>query len=173
MRERRERHLRGRVRRELQSLGIRPPLQVDVLCERLGQRRRRPIRLMPYPIPVPGPFGLWIATTEADLILYQAETTSAHQDHIILHEVGHILADHASDETDDEVWASLMPTISPEVIRRALRRTCYSTDAECEAELVATIILDWASVTDQLDPLSSDSRLRRMEGALGENPGWP
>jgi len=36
-----------------------------------------------------------------------------HQDHIILHEVGLILADHHSDDTDDEYWRQMMPDLSP------------------------------------------------------------
>lgn len=170
---RRERRLRAQVRRELQSLEIQPPLQVGVLCQRLGERRGRPIHLLPYSIPVPGPFGLWIASTSADYVLFQAETTRVHQDHIILHEVGHILADHDSDDTDDDVLEQLMPTIPPEVIRRALRRTSYDAEHEREAELVATIIQEWASVLDHVSPRLSDTApVQRLQAALDDRQGW-
>jgi hypothetical protein len=53
----RERVLRRRCRRLLRDLDIRPPLDVPALCGRLAERRRRPIRLIPYPIEVHGPFG--------------------------------------------------------------------------------------------------------------------
>lgn len=169
----RERQLRQRYKRELRGLGIRPPLRVDTLCERLGERRGRPIRLAPFSLPVPGPFGLWVATSSIDYIVYQAETTRIHQDHIILHEVGHILADHASDDADDEYWREAMPDLSPEMIRRALRRTCYDAAHEREAELVATIIMEWASVLDYVTPHRSDEvAVRRLEAAFGNRPGW-
>lgn len=168
-----DRALRKRVRAELQALDITPPLRVDVLCERLGAARGRPIRLVPYPIPVPGPFGLWISTTDADWILYQLQTTAAHQTHIVLHEVGHILADHTSDETDDNVLSTLMPSLPPELIRRALRRSGYHQAHEREAELVATIIQEWASVLDHVTPLSPAGPVgRRLHGALSDRHGW-
>lgn len=170
-----ERELRRRVRRELQTLEIQPPLRVDVLCEHLGERRGRPLRLVSYPISVPGPFGLWVATTSADYILYQAQTTRVHQDHIILHEVGHILAGHDCDTTSDAVWEQLMPNISPEVIRRALQRTCYDEACEREAELIATIIQEWALVLDSVRarPLAERSAdVERLDTSLQRRCGW-
>ncbi|MFI9276259.1 hypothetical protein ACIGXM_37150 [Kitasatospora sp. NPDC052896] len=168
-----DRELRRRCRRELQALGIQPPLRVDVLCRLLGERRQRPIRLVPYSLPVPGPFGVWLATSSADYILYQRETSKIHQDHIILHEVGHILADHQSDDGDDEFWREMMPDLSQEAIRRALRRTSYDQEHEREAELVATIILEWASVLDQVTPRkSSNPSVQRVQTALGDRQGW-
>jgi len=168
-----EREMRRRCRRELRALRIDPPLRVDVLCERLGERRRRPIRLVPYSLPAPGPFGLWLATGTTDYVVYQSQTTRMHQDHIILHEVGHILADHARDGTDDAHWRSAMPDLSLETVRRALRRTSYDAAHEREAELVATIIMEWASVLDYLTPHRCDhAAVRRLEAALNDRPGW-
>ena len=169
----RERDLRRRCKHELRALGIDPPLRVDLLCERLGQRRNRPIRLVPYSLPVPGPFGLWLATATRDYIVFQAETSRVHQDHIILHEVGHILADHASDDTDDEYWRTAMPDLSLDMIRRALRRTSYDAAHEREAETVATIIMEWASVLDYTTPRRADSEaLQRLQSAMGDHGGW-
>ncbi|MGH3830244.1 MAG: hypothetical protein ACRDRS_07280 [Pseudonocardiaceae bacterium] len=169
----RERELRRHCRRDLRALGIEPPLRVDVLCQRLGERRGRPIRLVSCPLQVPGPFGLWLATASTDYIFYQAETTRVHQDHIILHEVGHILADHRSDDTDDEYWQQIMPDLSLGVIRRALRRTHYDTEQEQEAELVATIIMKWALVLDYVTSRrSAEPAVRRLQNALGDRQGW-
>ncbi|MDH6114326.1 hypothetical protein P3T36_000727 [Kitasatospora sp. MAP12-15] len=168
-----ERELRRRCKRELRALGIQPPLQVDVLCRLLGEQRQRPIRLVPHSLPVPGPFGVWLATASADYILYQQETSKIHQDHIILHEIGHILADHQSDDTDDEFWREMMPDLSQEAVRRALRRTSYDQEHEREAELVATIILEWASVLDRVTPRrSNDPSVQRVQTALGDRQGW-
>lgn len=169
----REREIRRRCKRELRALGIRPPLDVELLCRRLGERRGKPIRLVSYPIPVPGPFGLWLSTESSDYILYQQETTRSHQEHIILHEVGHILADHASDESDDSVWRDLLGNIPPDAIRRALRRSSYDEEHEREAELAATIILEWASVVDNVVPTRSvNAGLQDIQDALGDRQGW-
>ncbi|MDX3532893.1 hypothetical protein PV721_00585 [Streptomyces sp. MB09-01] len=168
-----ERALRKRCKRTLQSLGIEPPLRVEVLCELLGEFRGRPIRLVPHPLPVPGPFGVWIASGSADYIFYQRETSKAHQDHIILHEVGHILADHDSDVTDALFLPESMPDISPDVIGKALRRTSYDEEREREAELVATIILEWSSVLDRVAPRApADRSAQRVHTALNDRQGW-
>ncbi len=148
----------------------------------MGEQRGRPIRLIAHRIPVPGPFGAWVATGQADYIVYQRDTSKAHQCHIILHELGHILAGHRATAEDDSLVAELTPPgdlrdrypdLEPESVRRALRRTSYDTDHEREAETVATIILEWASVLDRVAPKSSnEAAAQRIETALGERLGW-
>ncbi|QWF82997.1 hypothetical protein [Amycolatopsis sp. CA-230715] len=181
-----ERKLRRRCRRLLNELGIRPPLDVLELCRKVGEQRGRPIRLIAHRIPVPGPFGAWIATGKADYIVYQQDTSKAHQCHIILHELGHMLAGHVATAEDDGLVTELAPSapppghpreqypdLEPESVRHALRRTSYDTDHEREAETVATIILEWASVLDRVTPESSnEATARRIETALGERLGW-
>ncbi|MEU9455685.1 hypothetical protein [Streptomyces sp. NPDC048277] len=83
-----------------------------------------------------------MATGTTDYIFYQQETSAAHQDHIILHEVGHILAGHRGGEMRGELLEGMMPHLSPEVVRRALQRTAYEEEQEREAELIATIIME-------------------------------
>ncbi|ATL71164.1 hypothetical protein [Nocardia terpenica] len=173
-----EHKLRRRCRRLLNELDIQPPLDVATLCQRVGEQRGKPIRLVPHSIPVPGPFGAWITTKRADYILYQKETTKAHQDHIILHELGHLLAGHRSDEDDGVLMGQLYPPgagLTPDVVRRALRRTSYDTVEEREAETVATIILEWASVLDRVasHPLDEEEPLQRIDAALTDHRiGW-
>lgn len=167
-----ERELRRRCRRLLNELDIQPPLDVAELCRRVGDQRGRPIRLIAHPIPVPGPFGVWIATAKADYILYQRETSKAHQNHIILHELGHLLAGHSSDEQDDDLLTGLYPDLEPDAVRRALRRTSYDTEHEREAETVATIILEWASVLDKVAPRASEGPAHRMSRSLADRLGW-
>ncbi|MFE3551804.1 hypothetical protein ACFXN2_24440 [Streptomyces kronopolitis] len=96
-----------------------------------------------------------------------------HQDHIILHEVGHILADHQ----DDGRSAGELPDFGPDhprdVTPRGFRRTCYTEDYEREAELVATIIQEWAMVIDHAVPHSpEDSTLGPLRSALNPRWGW-
>src|SRR5207248_11154088 len=122
-----ERELRKRCRKLLNQLDIGPPLDVELLCERLGGRRGKPIRLMAYPLEVPGPFGCWIATASADYIFYQAETTKSHHDHIILHELGHMLADHHphGDAEPADFLRGPATDLDPDAVHRALRRSSY------------------------------------------------
>ncbi|MEV5717437.1 hypothetical protein AB0L41_26400 [Amycolatopsis mediterranei] len=173
-----ERELRRRCRRLLNELGIRPPLDVFELCRSVGRQRGRPIRLIPHRIPVPGPFGAWIATPQADYIVYQQDTSKPHQRHIILHELGHLLAGHGATAENHGLTApgdlrEQYPDLEPEPIRQALLRTSYDTDHEREAETVATIILEWASVLDRVAPKASDAgAAQRIEAALDERLGW-
>ena len=168
-----ERRLWRHCRSLLRELDVRPPLDLTELCTRLADHRGKPIHLAAFPLPVPGPFGVWLATSRADHIFYQQQTSRAHQVHIALHEIGHLLADHRSDEQDDDLLRMLYPGPSPETIRRALRRTAYDTDQEHEAETVATIILQWASVLDTVVPrLSASSGEQRLHSALGDRMGW-
>jgi len=153
----REGALRRRCRRLLRELDVRPPLDVRDLCDRLAARRGKPIRLVPYPIEIPGPFGLWFATDSADFIVYQQETTKPHQNHIILHELGHMIAEHPS---DDESTAFVA------------RRTCYDSAHEREAELIATIILEWASVLDTVHGGRQDPTVDRLGDSLSHHHGW-
>ncbi|MGJ7905309.1 hypothetical protein ACOQFL_02375 [Actinopolyspora sp. H202] len=163
-------HLRCGVRTLLQELHLDTPLDIQLLCDRLAQRRQRPLKLVPYPLPTPGVFGLWVGTGDTDYILYQRETTPAHQEHIILHEIGHIISEHSSDNNDEDVWNHLFPDIPPEMIRRALRRDGYGPAAEREAEMVATVIKEWATLLDHLRfPQGKRDQLSR---AFDDHQGW-
>ena len=167
-----ERELARRIRRTLRALEVQPPLSVHQLCKALSTHRGRHIELRPFPLPIPGPIGLWLDTPHADLIIFQAQTTPGHQDHIVLHEIGHILADHPGTNVTDQ-WESLLPGLKPGAIRRALQRCSYNTEQEREAELVATIISSWAFVLDQVtEPPSTDPAVRRIHSALGDRMGW-
>jgi hypothetical protein len=169
----RERELRRWCRRELRALDITPPLRVDELCDRLGERRGRPIRLVSFPLPVPGPFGVWLATDNADYIVFQSQTTRVHQDHIVLHEIGHMLAGHQADHGDPGLWTAALPDLSPDLVRRALGRNSYDARHEREAELIATIIMEWASVVDYATPHRSDTAAARaLEAVFDDRPGW-
>lgn len=169
----RERELRRQCRRLLRELDIRPPLRTDELCRRLGAHWNKPIRLLPWALPVPGPFGLWMSRPNEEVIFYQEETTRVHQDHIILHEIGHILCDHQDDGDAGGDLPDLGPDFPHDLTTRGFRRTCYTEDYEREAELVATIIQEWAVVIDYVTPRApEDPALGPLRSALNPHWGW-
>ncbi|MCQ4079764.1 hypothetical protein NGB36_03930 [Streptomyces sp. RB6PN25] len=169
----RERELRRHCKRLLRQLDIQPPLRVDELCRKLGEHRGKPIRLVPWSLPIPGPFGLWMSRPDEEAIFYQKETTRVHQDHIILHEIGHILADHQDDENAGDEFPGLGPDDPHDLVARGFRRTCYTDDYEREAELVATIIQEWAVVIDYATPRATeDAALGPLRTALNPRWGW-
>ncbi|MFJ2223676.1 hypothetical protein ACIOFY_27010 [Streptomyces anulatus] len=188
-----EKDLHRFLRRELRDLGIHPPLDVEELCKALSRRRGRPLYLREAPLPKPGPTGMWVEYDDYDVILYQQETTRLHQDHIKLHEIGHILVAEAEDaeqapaeaaeqtpaldpEEESAVlvegWAAMLPVFDPKTIQRVARRCTYDDGEECSVELAATIVLEWASALDDSTPLSEDPSLRRVQSALGDRRGW-
>jgi hypothetical protein len=90
-----------------------------------------------------------------------------------LHELGHLIADHRSDERDNDVLHIIYPDLGSAIVRRAMQRTSYDSADEREAETVATIILEWASVLDPLASRFSPGRAgQRLQGGLGDRMGW-
>lgn len=165
-----DRDLQRRIRRELRALGVQPPLDVEELRRALSDRRGRPIVFRPAPLPMPGPLGMWADTVHGDLIVYQERTSKLHQDHIILHELCHVIADDVGSPTD---WAALVPGVDKREVRRVLNRCSYEDAAECRVETAATIIMEWASVLDRLEPAPArDLAARRVNMALGDRRGW-
>ncbi|UOX88389.1 hypothetical protein MUY14_43045 [Amycolatopsis sp. FBCC-B4732] len=161
------------MKKLLRDLDVDTPLDVRDLCRKLADHRGRPIELVPYPLPAPGAFGLWIAFAGADRILYQQHTTTAHQDHIILHEVGHMISGHSTEGGATDL-AALFPDIPAEVVRDALRRDGYSLVAEREAEMVATVIKEWATLLEALkfSPAQTSRAGRQLHGAFDDHQGW-
>lgn len=165
-----ERTLRKWCRDELRVLGLEPPLRVESLCERLGDFRGRPVRLVPHRMSASGPSGLWLATASRDYIVFQSGTSEMHRDHIVLHEVGHILAGHTSQDADVQQWQASMPDLSADMILRALARTCYDAQREREAELIATILMSWTSWCEGWSEPATGVGLSRLAKAFGRGP---
>ena len=174
-----QRKLRARCRQLLRDLDVRPPFDVESLCDAYGRLRGRRIQLVSQPIALPGPFGFWAAGRHVDYVVYQSETTKAHQDHIIVHELGHMMAGHTPDmpfdapDEPDVDYADIFPDLDPDVVRRVLRRTVYDDQKEHEAEIAATTVLDWASAANRLAARPSGATdTDRIQTSLADRLGW-
>jgi hypothetical protein len=123
------------------------PFDAGALCAKVAQQRGRPIRLVAMD-GLTGVCGLWVATATTDLIFYERVTTPPHQEHIILHELSHVLCDHqrAASSASSALSAlgaqvgHLMPNLDPEMVQRVLGRAGYTSEEEREAELLASLI---------------------------------
>jgi hypothetical protein len=116
---------------------------IDGLCDLLSGQRSRPIFRIPVAMHATHPCGFWVATEHADFIVYEANTSRAHQEHIITHELAHIICCHRGGVTLDDASAHLLfPDLDPELIRDMLRRSGYSDSQEQEAEVMASMILE-------------------------------
>jgi hypothetical protein len=82
---------------------------------------------------------MWLSLAEADYVLYEPTTSKLHSEHIVLHEIAHMVCDHRLG-VDDSVLRRLFPTINPVVVRRVLGRVDYATEQEQEAEMLASMI---------------------------------
>jgi hypothetical protein len=134
--------LQGSCRARLVSLDLPPTADLTALCEHLSQRRSRKISLLPMPLGVDRPCGLWLSMADTDLIAYEANTARMHQEHIIAHELAHIICEHRSNEAINTADAQLLfPDLDPGLVREMLHRSHYSNDQEQEAEVMATMLL--------------------------------
>lgn len=145
-----ERTLRRRCESIVRDIRIPRPFSARALCEDLAARSSRKIYLHPYAPDLAGegmPCGVWVATTAADHIFFEQQTSRYHQDHIILHELGHMLCRHTLEEVAGTVLDA-DENVHSDQVRGALMRTSYTTRQEREAELVATMILERAMAWD-------------------------
>ena len=116
------------------------PFSVQAFCDQLAKRRGRGIHihLLPLRSGEGIPCGTWLATDETDHIFVEQETSAFHRDHIVLHELGHMLCGH---ESPPETFALLTgQDIDLTRVRQILNRSRYGTKEEREAELVASLI---------------------------------
>lgn len=85
-----------------------------------------------------------MANERADYIFYAQDAPRPHQEHIILHELAHLLCDHQSGPAQAELLQALLfPHLDQSLVRTALTtlgRARYDTRQEREAELLATLI---------------------------------
>jgi hypothetical protein len=73
------------------------PWSIDELCRLLAAQRNR--TLMLHALNVPGlPFGLWFDDSHRDHIIYRTGLAGYYRDHVILHEICHMVAKHNSAE---------------------------------------------------------------------------
>ncbi|GAA0245224.1 hypothetical protein GCM10010492_50720 [Saccharothrix mutabilis subsp. mutabilis] len=116
---------------------------VHGLCAELGARRRRPILLLGTPLGALGVSGLWLAADHADVICYESDTSRPHQEHIILHELGHILHGHARSSVVADALGPLFSALEPDALRVMLarRHRTFSEREEREAEDFAYAVL--------------------------------
>lgn len=132
--------LRRRYAARIHDLPIPIPFDTQIFTSIVADRRGRSIVLQPMPL-LGEPFGAWIEESTVDVVFYEQHTTPLHQQHIILHELGHILCSHHGINAD-ELITSLSPDIGQSGERlRALRDGRYTEEEEREAEMIATLIL--------------------------------
>ncbi|MEU8607674.1 hypothetical protein AB0C29_06705 [Actinoplanes sp. NPDC048791] len=139
--------LRRRCERRLENIAIPNPFDLDIFCAAMATYRGRPLTLRPMPGLSAGlPCGLWISVESADYVFYDPETSQLHAEHIVLHELSHMLSGHTtgvnagSDSKGSGGIGRLVPDLDPRTINTILGRVSYTTTQEREAEMLASLI---------------------------------
>jgi hypothetical protein len=170
--------IRQRCEARLRTLPIPDPFDLDDFCAALSEQRGRPILLeatpeMDSPAELGSPAGLWMAGASLDVIFYDAETSPLHQEHIILHELSHLLCGHHAQVIAEPGFSELLlPDMSREIVLGARGRTLsYSDDEEQEAEMLASLIAEHAKRHRTTAPpalVRTGETIARLEGVLEE-----
>ncbi|MEU2715914.1 regulator component [Streptomyces sp. NPDC007205] len=130
----------------LRDLGVQRSLPFEAIREQVQELRGRPLvlRELPEEVAATGVCGLWMGTDKADYIFYEARTAPLHREHIILHEIGHVLCDHHRGVTNraEDLAGPLVGDLQlqPHFVNRLMARTSYTTSEEQEAEMIASLI---------------------------------
>ena len=148
------------LRHVLDGLALTPPIDPDELCARIGDRRGRRIELVARALPPDTTSGLLISYKTKELIVYQADTTPAHQRHIVFHEILHLLRGHLDDDRESAICGALLGTSNGES-----EDSLYGDRQEWEAETGATILSGWSSAASSAQaPTEEAQRLGSVFG---------
>ena len=133
---------RRRCMAVLRDVELPNPFDLRAFCDTLAAQRGRRLHLHPFHVSISRsvPCGVYVSLGDGDHIFFDGRTSPLHRDHIVLHEIAHMLFGHGTDSGLHEALGRLMPSIDQRIIETMLARTSYSTEHEQEAELLATLI---------------------------------
>ena len=155
----------------LSTIEVPDPFDIQAFCDGIAARRGRALYLHSVQgfSGVEAPCGIWIASEAGDHIFYEAATSPLHRDHIILHEISHMLLNHtlAFDGVGPGV-AGLFPDIDPDVVAGFLARAGYGSDDERDAERLASLIANKAAPAARNSTSAHSRVLRSLDDALSD-----
>lgn len=156
----------------ISSLALPRSFDLDVLLTAVAARRRKPLRALATRFGPGEPNGLLISTPAGDHIFYPDNTPPLQQQHIVLHELGHLLMDHGVLGPDGHDVADaigrMMPSTPSDPGRNAHGRSSYGDTDEVQAELFATLL----AVRATAPPPSRRADLAIQAAYRGLEPLW-
>lgn len=168
--------LRARCQQRVDDLlrhtGVPHPWNINQFLDRFERHRGRDIDLCAISCGVGDSCGAWQQHKDHDVIAYAENTSGFHQDHIILHEIGHMICQHRGRCVlfEDEAQR-IAPNLAPAAFAHLLNRNSGYVE-EHEAELIASMIHQRVRLRPQLAidelPPSAAQRLTRVEYVFGE-----
>ncbi|MGW7577849.1 hypothetical protein [Streptomyces sp. NPDC054765] len=106
------------------------------------------------------PSGFWYDDGESDHIFYAAAVSGYYRDHIILHEICHMLAGHGRAPGDLPATRSAGPAVRGQVL------PCHTTEEEI-AETFSAMVLKRARRMRHKGVSAVESRAQELLGATG------
>lgn len=146
------------------------PFDMDQFCMQLAEQRDRDLDLVPAALG--GELtGLWIATGTRDIVYYEQAATPLHQQHIQLHEIGHMLCGHPHgvSERDLGLIRHLDLGRLSVLMTRSHHRDAAEREAESFAQAIGTLALRPAPFKPGAPPPQAQA-LARAEQVFGS---WP
>lgn len=151
------------------------PWSIEAFVDRLSKQRGRAITLQSFQAEGgDAPCGFYMSTATEDRVLYPEQANRLQRDHVILHELGHLLHDsdptgNADAVTIDPAYAKMLfPDIPLDMIRNFLARTTYDTDIEQQAEGFAD---EFRHVIDKRRQRMSIAKMTKEQRVIAERLG--
>lgn len=101
------------------------PASVGSVVRIVAERSGRPIELRPVHLGGTEVFGMWLGLADRDLILFDDTASPAHRNHIVQHELGHMVLEHpgVSDIPDSRCRSDFHDPVEDEAERFAAELT--------------------------------------------------
>ncbi|MFI6040549.1 hypothetical protein ACIA8C_02880 [Nocardia sp. NPDC051321] len=136
----------NQVRALAASLEVPRPWRLRTFVDHVATLLGKPITLLPQPdLTAEGfPCGVVIERPDSFVVAFDAASSGYHTDHIVLHEIAHLLLDHAgyvSPTSRHRTLRQLFAEIDTDVVLRVLARTDYDDILESQAELFASLVM--------------------------------
>lgn len=137
------------VHRLTDELAVPRPWDLEVFLGQVTALAHKRIQLVPLYGGVAErlPCGLVVERADDVVIAYDANTSGYHADHIVLHEIGHLLLGHlggAPNGPERAFVRTLFPNLDQSTVLRVLARGDYDGIAEHQAELFASLVMSEA-----------------------------
>ncbi|MCD9145989.1 hypothetical protein [Streptomyces albireticuli] len=134
---------RRHCEKRLASLELPRTCDIRSLVTHIAERIGHPIELVPRSLDPRSVSGQCELRHGVYRIVYQAHTSAWHQEHIISHELGHLISGHPCSDIGDEATDRPPPAtrvLSAGTVARMLNRSQYGDPLEREAEIIGTLL---------------------------------
>jgi hypothetical protein len=150
----------SKVRQIVDALPLPEPWDVDQLIGRVADLSGRPIRVEARQAMGDTITGTIFRLSAEDVIFYREDLNGLHRDHVLCHELGHMLGGHLEGPAAYHGGADGNLVHAAE---RIMRRQChYGERREVEAEVIAELIL--ARVRQQVRGVQNPATERAVRG---------